>query len=151
MRMAQNQMGMGGNLMDGGQMAPAPHMMSTHYAPSEMQMLGNMPASGGWQSANSIMSVPPDQTASMSFGTGIPGTVVPEMHQSGEEWSFEDATPSAVPQNAAPKTAVGPTPDPAFSETESSSNVTNVSLSASSKKTAIAGSSSNEPPLVEAF
>lgn len=32
MRMAQNQMGMGGNSMDGGQMAAAPNMMSTHYA-----------------------------------------------------------------------------------------------------------------------
>ena len=159
LRMAQTQMAMGGNPMYSGQMAAAPNMnqsmMSASYAASEMPTPENMPSSGGWQSANSIMNVPPDQTASMSFGTGMPGTGMPQMQSSGEEWSFEDATPaatpSAVPQNATPNTAVAPTPDPAFSETESSSNVTNVSWSASSTKTPITGSSSNEPPLVEAF
>jgi len=159
MRMAQTQMAMGGNSMYGGQMAAAPNMnqsmMSAHYAPSEMQMPGNMSSSSGWQSADSIMNVPPDQTASMSFGTGIPGTGMPEMQPSGEEWSFEGATPaaipSAVPQNATPNTAVAPTPDPAFSETESSTNVTNVSWTPSSTKTPIGGRSSSEPPLVEAF
>ncbi len=159
MRMAQTQMAMSGNPMYGGQMAAAPNMnpsmMSSYYAPNEMQMSGNMPSSGGWQSANSIMNVPPDQTASMSFGTGIPGDGMPQMQPSGEEWSFENATPaatpSAVPKNATPDTAVAPTPDPAFSETESSTNVTNVSWSPSSTKTPISGSSTNEPPLVEAF
>lgn len=159
MRMAQTQMAMNGNPVYGGQMAAAPNMnqsmMSAYYAPHDMQMPGNMPPSGGWQSANSIMNVPPDQTASMSFGTGIPGDGMPQMPPSGEEWSFEDttpaATPSAVPQNATPNTAVAPTPDPAFSETESSTNVTNVSWTPSSTKTPIAGSASNEPPLVEAF
>ncbi len=160
MRMAQNQMGMGGNSMDGGQMAAAPNMMSnnmmsTHYAPSEMQMLGNMPASGGWQSANSIMNVPPDQTAAMSFGTGMPGNEMPDMHSSGKEWSSETmlptATPSAVPANSTPNTAVGPTPDPAFSAREATTPVTNVSWSASSTKTPISGSLTHGLPMVEAF
>lgn len=148
MQMAQTQMAMGGNPMYGGQMASAPNMnqsmMSAYYAPSHMQ------ASGGWQSANSIINVPPDQTASMSFGTATP-----EMQSSGEEWSFESTTPTttptAVPLNSTPNTAVAPTPDPAFSETESSTNVTNVSWTSSSTKTPIGGNSSNEPPLVEAF
>ena len=159
MRMAQTQMAMGGNSMYGGQMAAAPNMnqsmMSAYYAPSDMQMPGNMPSTGGWQPADSIMNVPPDQTTSMSFGTGISGSGMPEMQSAGEEWSFENttpaATPSAVPLNPTPNTAVAPTPDPAFSETESSTKVTNVSWSASSTKTPIAGSSSNERPLVEAF
>ena len=159
MRMAQTQMAMGGNSMYGGQMAAAPNMnqsmMSAYYAPSDMQMPGNMPSTGGWQPANSIMNVLPDQTTSMSFGTGISGSGMPEMQSAGEEWSFENttpaATPSAVPLNPTPNTAVAPTPDPAFSETESSTKVTNVSWSASSTKTPISGSSSNEPPLVEAF
>ena len=133
MRMAQNQMGMGGNSMDGGQMA----------------------ASGGWQSANSIMNVPPDQTAAMSFGTGMPGNEMPDMHSSGKEWSSETmlptATPSAVPANSTPNTAVGPTPDPAFSAREATTPVTNVSWSASSTKTPISGSLTHGLPMVEAF
>lgn len=159
MQMAQNQMAMGRHPMYGGQMAAAPNMnqsmMSAYYGPNEMQMSGNMPTSGGWQPADSIMNVPPDQTASMSFGTGMPGAGMPEMQPSGEEWSFETptpaATPLAVPQNSTPATAVAPTPDPAFSETESSTNITNVSWTTSNTKTPIAGSSSNEAPLVEAF
>lgn len=159
MRMAQTQMAMSGRPMYGGQMAAAPNMnqsmMSAYYAPSEMQMSGNMPSTGGWQSANSIMNVPPDQTASMSFGTGMPGTGMHEMQPSGEEWSFEtttpDAAPLAVPQNATPNTSVAPTPDPAFSKTVSSTNVTNVSWSPSSAKAPIAGGPSNELPMVEAF
>jgi hypothetical protein len=159
MRMAQTQMAMGGNSIYGGQMAAAPNMnqsmMSAYYAPSDMQMPGNMPSTGGWQPADAIMNVPPDQTASMSFGSGVPGTGMQELQTSGEEWSIENTTPSAtpatVPLNPTPNTAVAPTPDPAFSETESSSRVTNVSWSASSTKTPIAGSSANELPLVEAF
>ena len=159
MRMAQTQMAMSGNSTYGGQMAAAPgmnqSMMSAYYAPSDQQMRESMPTSGGWQPADSIMNVSPDQTASMSFGNGVPGTGMPEMQPSGEEWSFESttpaATPSAVPQNSTPSTAVAPTPDPAFSETESSTNVSNVSWSPSSSKTPIAGSPSNELPLVEAF
>ena len=159
MRMAQTQMAMGGNPMYSGQMAAAPNMnqsmRSAYYAPSGMQPSGNMTMPGGWQSANSIMNVPQDQTTSMSFGTGISGSGMPEMQSAGEEWSFENttpaATPSGAPLNPTPNTAVAPTPDPAFSETESSTNVTNVSWSPSSTKTPISGSSSNESPLVEAF
>ena len=166
MQMTQTEMAMGGNPMHSGQMAAAPDMnqsmMSAHYAPGYMQsprnmqssgnmhFPGNMQPPGGWQSATSIMNVPPDQTASMSFGTGTP-----EMQSSGEEWSLESTTPtttpSAAPLNSTPNTAVAPTPDPAFSETEPSTNVTNVSWSAASTKRPIARSSSNEPPLVEAF
>ncbi len=159
MRTSQTQMAMRGNPMYGAQMTAAPNMhqsmMSAHYAPNGMQMPGSMPSTGGWQPADSIMNVPPDQTASMSFGTGMPGNGTPEFQPSGGEWSFETptpaATPSAVPQNSTPNTAVAPTPDPAFSETESSTNVTNVSWTPSSTKTPITGSSSDEPPLVEAF
>ncbi|MEJ7592827.1 MAG: tetratricopeptide repeat protein [Planctomycetaceae bacterium] len=159
MRMAQTQMAMAGNPMYGSQMAAAPDMnqsmMSAHYAPSDMQTPGNTPSSGGWQSANSIMKVSPDQTTSMSFGTGTSGNGMPEMQSPGEEWSFETtlptATPSAVPQNSTPNTAVAPTPDPAFSTTESSAAVKNVSWSAASTKTPISGNSTDEPPLVEAF
>lgn len=159
MQMSQTQMAMGGNPMYSGQMAAAPNMnqsmMSAYYSPSDMQSSGNTSMSGGWQSANSIMNVPPDQTTSMSFGTGTSGTGMPEMQSPGQEWSFETttpgATPSDVPLSPTPNTAVAPTPDPAFSATEPSTRVTNVSWSASTTKTPISGNTASEPPLVEAF
>ena len=153
-QMAQTQMAMGGNQMYGGQMASAPDMnqsmMSAYYAPGNMHSSGTMQPQGGWQSATSIMNVPPDQTASMSCSGEMPemqSLVFAVCRYVSRRFS----TPTAVPLNSTPNTAVAPTPDPAFSETDSSNNVTNVSWTAASPKTPISGSSSDEPPLVEAF
>ena len=163
MQMAQSQMAMAGNPMYGGPMQPgtmagssrygnrmatAPHMnqgtMSSYYAPHEFT------GPTGWQPADSIMNLPPDQTASMSFGTGTP-----EMQASGSEWTIEPATPDTapleVPQNSSADTAVAPTPDPAFSTVLQPTPVTPASWSASDDAAPLTAPLSSDTPLVEAF
>jgi tetratricopeptide (TPR) repeat protein len=172
MQMEQTQMAMAGYPASayGNQMAAAPgqhmtqmpaspnmnqNMMSAYYAPSNMPSSEFMPPNGGWQSADSIMTVPPDQTGSMSFGTAASETGTPEMQSPGQEWSFESTAPttvpSAMPVNKGPNTALAPTPDPSFSAAPSSSNIANVSWSAATTQTPISGTPSSELPLVEAF
>ncbi len=171
MRMAQTQMAMSGNPMygqtpppNGSQMASAPGMnqgmMSTYYAPDNVQSFGTGAMHGQWQPANSMMSLPADPTASMSFGTNSFETEsfessMPGVQPSEGEWSFEGAAPTDpafhVPQNSTPNTAVAPTPDPAFSGTERSTRVSRASWSASESRKSMAETSAGNPPLVEAF
>lgn len=171
MRMAQTQMAMSGNPVYGqtpptygSQMASAPGMnqgmMSTYYAPDNVPSFGTGAMQGQWQPANSMMSLPADQTASMSFGTnsfeaesfesGMPG-----IQPSEGEWSFEGAVPTDpaihAPQNSTPNTAVAPTPDPAFSAREPSTRVSRASWSASEPRKSMAETSAGNAPLVEAF
>ena len=178
MQMAQTQMAMSGYPTSGygNQMATAPgqHMtqmpmsanmpmsqnmnqslMSSYYTPNTMQSAGDNQPHGGWQPADSLMSTPPDQTASMSFGTGSFEHGGAEMPPSGQEWSFEipspSSTPTTMPPNLAPDTAVAPTPDPAFSNVKSPSSITQASWSPAGTKPPIIEKASNELPLVEAF
>ena len=172
MRMAQTHMAMGGANMNGspmygsagqiygGQMAAAPGMnqgmMSTYYSPENIPSFGTNSMQGQWQPAGPMMQMPPDQTASMSFGTGSNGNAEFQSAPSGimpaeGEWSFEDGAPVGVPASTAPNTAVAPTPDPAFSATESSNRVTNVSWSPSESKATISGPPATGMPVVEAF
>jgi len=170
--MAQTHMAMGGANMNGspmygsagqiygGQMAAAPGMnqgmMSTYYSPENIPSFGTNSMQGQWQPAGPMMQMPPDQTASMSFGTGSNGNAEFQSAPSGimpaeGEWSFEDGAPVGVPASTAPNTAVAPTPDPAFSATESSNRVTNVSWSPSESKATISGPPATGMPVVEAF
>jgi hypothetical protein len=136
-------------------------LMSSYSAPGNMQSSGYMNSSeymesqGGWQSADSVMSIPPDQTASMSFGTAPFESGMSETPSPGQEWSFEvpspTTPPTGMPLNSTPNTAVAPTPDPAFSTAKSPSNIEKVSWSAASGKPPVAEKPSNELPLVEAF
>ena len=176
MRMAQTQMAMGGANMNGnpmygpigqmygGQMAAAPGMnqgmMSTYYSPENIPSFGTNSMHGQWQPAGPMMQMPPNQTASMSFGTGSTGGAEFQSGSSGMmpaegEWSFEDGSPVgapvSVPANDAPKTAVAPTPDPAFSAAETPNRVTNVSWSATESTVPISGPSATGTPVVEAF
>ncbi|MDA1230535.1 MAG: tetratricopeptide repeat protein [Planctomycetota bacterium] len=176
MRMAQTQMAMSGNPMYGltspsygSQMASAPGMnqgtMSAYYAPDNVQSFGTGAMQGQWQVENSMMNLPADQTASMSFGTNSFGTNsfetesfesgMPGVQPSEGEWSFEGAAPTDpafnLPHNSTPNTAVAPTPDPAFSATEPSTRVSRASWSASELKKPMAETSAGNSPLVEAF
>lgn len=176
MRMAQHQMAMGGAHMNGnpmfgstgpvygGQMAASPGMnegmMSTYYSPENIPSFGTNPMQGQWQPAGPMMQMPPDQTAAMSVGTGSTGGAEFQSAPSSTmpvegEWLFEDGSPvgspSGIPENTTPKTAVAPTPDPAFSAAESTNRVTNVSWSTTESPKPITGTSATEGPLVEAF
>lgn len=176
MRMAQTQMAMGGAAMHvnptygsagqmyGGQMAAAPGMsqgmMSAYYSPENVPSFGTNSMQGQWQPAGPMMQIPQDQTASMSFGTESFGGTASESTLPGTmptegEWSFEDGSPVgapvSVPSTPSSNTAVAPTPDPAFSATESSDRVTNVSWTSSEATTPISGGKAADVPLVEAF
>ena len=176
MRMAQTQLAMGGASMNGnpmygtagqmygGQMAATPGMnqgmTSAYYSPENVASFGTNSMQGQWQPAGPVMQTHQDQTASMSFGTGAFGGGEIESAPSGMmpaegEWSFENGSPASapfeVPKNSTPNTAVVPTPDPAFSATEPSTRVANVSWSATESAGTNSGTSATEPPLVEAF
>lgn len=172
MQMAQTQMAMAGYPAPGygNQMAAVPgqhmthmpmspnvnqSMMSAYYEPGNMPSAEFMSPHGGWQSADSIMTLPSDQTGPMSFGTAAFETGTSEVPSTGQEWSFESTVPttvpSATPENSTPSTALAPTPDPSFSVAQTSSNIANVSWSATSPTTQISEPPSSELPLVEAF
>lgn len=160
MRMAQTQMAMAGNPMNGSQMPPGmmagapvngnrmaalPKMnqdtISTYYPTNRLA------GPKGWQPADSIMKLTPDQMASMSFGTGMPE------QSPGNEWSMESGDSSTSPFEALPESdnAVSPTPDPAFSNVQYSTPTKGVSWSASESTAPLTGPVSDETPLVEAF
>ncbi len=150
MRMAQTQMAMAGNPMSPGMNAGAPmngnriaalpnmnqNTISTYYPPNQMA------GPTGWQPADSIMKLTPDQMASMSFGTGMPE------QSPGNEWSMESGNSGAVPES---DNSVSPTPDPAFSTVQHSTPATGVSWSATESTEPLTGPLSNDTPLVEAF
>jgi hypothetical protein len=132
MQMMQTQMAMSGNPMYGSQMSGSQMYGSQMYGqtmPGQMAMsqpgpsgsmsAGSMSAhypsmSSGWQPSNSPMTSMPTQTASF-------GEQMPMMSQPSETMTWPAGTtmpsdmPFEIPSAPASKTAVAPTPDPAFS------------------------------------
>ncbi len=161
MQMMQTQMAMSGNQMYGspmyGQTVPGQMAMS-QPGPSGSLSTGSMSAhypsmSSGWQPSNSPMTSMPTQTASF-------GEQMPMMSQPSETLTWPAGTtmpsdmPFEMPAAPASKTAVAPTPDPAFSEISSEASATPVitaSYTQTEQVTPVPANSNEGAPLVEAF
>lgn len=157
----QNQMAMAGNQMYGSPMygptVPGQMAMS-QPGPSGNMSAGSMSAfypsmSSGWQPSNSPMTSMPTQTASF-------GEQMPVMSQPSETITWPAGTtmpsdvPFEIPSAPASKTAVAPTPDPAFSVISSEAEatpVTKASFTQTEQATSVPANSNEGVPLVEAF
>lgn len=161
MQMMQNQMAMSGSQMSGspmyGQAIPGQMAMSQPGLSGNMSA-GSMSAfypSGpsGWQPSTSPMTSMPTQTASF-------GEQIPMMSQPTENMTWPSGTtmpsdaPFEMPAAPASKTAVAPTPDPAFSVISSETSsmpVTTASYTQTDKVTPVPPNSNETAPLIEAF
>lgn len=132
-----------------------PGMFHGYYASGRPSPNMMMDPHGGWQAADAMMTIPPDQATSMSFGTGSFEGNASAMPPVGSEWSFEtespSTTPPTMPLNSTPNTAVLPTPDPAFSATKPTTGIAKASWSPVNPKSPVTEKASGELPLVEAF
>lgn len=132
-----------------------PGMFHGYYASGRPSPNMMMDPHGGWQAADAMMTIPPDQATSISFGTGSFEGNASAMPPVGSEWSFEtespSTTPPTMPLNSTPNTAVLPTPDPAFSATKPTTGIAKASWSPANPKSPVTEKASGELPLVEAF
>jgi tetratricopeptide (TPR) repeat protein len=161
MQMMQTQMAMAGSPMYGSPMYSQTmpgQMAMSQPGPSGNLSAGSMSAhypsmSSGWQPSNSPMTSMPTQTASF-------GEQMPMMSQPSETMTWPAGTtmpsdvPFEIPSAPASKTAVTPTPDPAFSEISSETSaapVTTASYTQTEQVVPAPANSNEAVPLVEAF